>query len=64
MGIGISLGLMVSAIATGVAFFSGPTGHPVAGQLPSDWGWSLVMMGTASLLASRYFGLRRITERP
>lgn len=65
MGIGISFGLLVSAIVAGfgIVFAAGLAGHPVYGQLPSDWGWSLVMMGTGSLLAFGYFGWRRITGR-
>jgi hypothetical protein len=66
MSIGISLGLMLSAIVTGfgVVLVSGLAGHPIDGQLPSDWGWSLLMMGGASLFAFGYAGWRRATGRP
>ena len=66
MGIGISLGLLVSAIVTGfgAVLASGQVLRPVDGQLPSDWGWSLVMMGGASLFAFGYAGWRRATGRP
>ncbi|KQP91775.1 MULTISPECIES: hypothetical protein [unclassified Methylobacterium] len=61
ISIGISLGLLCSAAVTGfgLVLASGLFGHPVDGQLPSDWGWSLVMMGSASLLAFGIFGWRR-----
>lgn len=65
MGIGIRFGLLVSAIVTGfgLVLASGLALHPMDGQLPSDWGWSLVMMGGASLLAFGYVGWRRVTGR-
>ncbi|MCI9879938.1 hypothetical protein MTL_07795 [Methylobacterium goesingense] len=58
-------GLLVSAIVTGfgLVLATGLVLHPVDGQLPSDWGWSLVMMGGASLLACGYVGWRRVTGR-
>ena len=66
MGIGISFGLLVSAIVTGfgIVLASDLAGHPVEGQVPSDWGWSLVMMGVASLFAFGVFAWRRGNARP
>ena len=66
MGIGISFGLLVSAIVTGfgMVLATGLVFHPVDGQVPSTWGWSLVMMGGASLFAFGYVGWRRATGRP
>ncbi|KQQ40587.1 hypothetical protein ASF58_06125 [Methylobacterium sp. Leaf125] len=66
MSIGINLGLLLSAIVFGfgIVLAAGLAGHPVDGQLPSDWGWSLLMMGGASLFAFGYVGWRRATGRP
>jgi len=65
MGIGIRIGLLCSAAVTGIGIVlaSGLAGRPVDGQVPSDWGWSLVMMGVASLLAFGFFGWLRLHRR-
>lgn len=65
MSVGNGIGLLASAAVTGfgIVLAAGWDWRPVDGQLPSDWGWSLIMMGVASLLAFGYFGWRRATGR-
>ena len=36
----------------GALLVNGTIGHPIDGQLPSLWGWSVVMMGLAVVMGS------------
>ena len=48
--------MTISKFVLAAVLASGLAGHPVDGQLPSDWGWSLLMIGGASLFAFGYVG--------
>ena len=48
--VGALCGLALTLL--GVLLVTGTVGHPIDGQLPGLWGWSLVMMGVALVAGS------------